>query len=673
MIAEILGRFHPLIVHLPIGIVVLAFVMELLGRRPAFTYLKDTVGFVLMVGFISALFAVITGWIMPKAGDFDAQLIRLHFWSALAFALVLLGVIFLFRSKHRLYFPTFCFALLLLLGTGHYGGSLTHGSNHLTEALNKPQAAKPIAEMRLYADLIQPILKRKCYSCHNLEKQKGGLLMSTIEGLMQGGENGPIILPQDAANSPLIQRIQLPLAEEEHMPPEGKVQITRDELQLLEWWINEGADFEQKVNDVQQPDPIKSILDKLEAKAFSGLKPISKKSIDKLRKADISISPLKEGSPFVSINLSRDTQLTASKLKALKSIAPNIRSLNLSFSNISDPMLAHLSGLKNLESLQLQQTQVSAKGIRHLEKLQNLRVLNLYATLVDDDVFQSFGKMKGLQTVYLWQSKVQAEQVKTFKKDFPDVAIHFEPDLSIFGDGALSPPQIISSKQLFEDTLEVQFRKTFNSSEIYYTLDGQQPDSSATLYTQPFFIDQTTQVKAIAAQEGWENSEVVDQVFIKAGVSFQSIQLSQPPHESYPGKGAQTLHDSRLGTVDFRDGNWLGYYGENLSASIDLGEPKSIKNLVVQSLEDTRSYIFHPKNIQILGSKNGKDYQLIESLTIPVSPEMHAAELKFFLLEFAPIEIQHLRIEIEGTLKNPDWHPAPGEKSWIFIGELGIG
>ena len=84
---------------------------------------------------------------------------------------------------------------VLLIGmiglTGHYGGMVTHGEEFLALPTEGPDDKIPENPI-IYKDVVFRILDDKCVSCHNPNKQKGELVMTSFDGLLQGGENGPI-------------------------------------------------------------------------------------------------------------------------------------------------------------------------------------------------------------------------------------------------------------------------------------------------------------------------------------------------------------------------------------------------------------------------------------------------------------------------------------------------
>ena len=680
MIAEILGRFHPLIVHLPVGILILAFLMELASRTKRYAAIKVALPFVLQMAVLTALLAFLTGWVMPKEGDFDENLIGLHLWSSLSMTIGSIALCYLVYQKNdlskKLYFPVFILTMILLSVAGHFGGSLTHGEGHLTKAIHKApkMVVMDVNTLAVYPDLITPILKKKCYSCHNEGKKKGELVMSNIEDLMKGGAEGPIIVKGDVGNSSLIQRAHLPIEDEAHMPPKGKIQLTKNEIKLIEWWINSGANFTAKVGAIEQPEEITKILKGYEKNSNTldpkGLQLLTPNIIANLAAQNITIIPASAESPFAYASFRRDSSLNKRKLKKLNDIAKNITELDLSFTNMDDAMMSQLSKFKNLQKLKLQNTKISSKGLKHLEKLEHLNLLNLYGTKVDDDGLVSLKKLSSLTTLFLWQTNVTDQAIKTFKNESPLVDVSHNIDDSVFGDAKLKAPTIIAAKDIFEDSLEITLGVNFKNVAIFYTLDGTLPDTNAMKYDSSFYIKKTTNIKAIAAKKTWMASDPVEKVIIKAGHTIASAKLSKPPNKKYPAEGVQSLFDFKKGTSSFSDGMWLGYEGENMTATLDLGAVKQIHNVVVGALEDTNSYIFFPKGVEVKTSTDGQSFRSIQKLEIPLAKAPHPSTTKSFLLDFESIAARYVQVHVKGTLKNPTWHANPGAKNWIFIDEI---
>ena len=156
-------------------------------------------------------------------------------------------------------------SLVTMMIGSHFGSNLTHGEGFVWQPLKGEEEIKEqkiTDSSSLFTAAIQPILRSKCYSCHNERKAKGELIMATDEDLLKGGKNGPIWKSGDAMNSHIIQNINLPEDDKKHMPPKGKPQLTNDEIDLLFTWIQSGADMKRTLKDYNDNDTLKVIASK---------------------------------------------------------------------------------------------------------------------------------------------------------------------------------------------------------------------------------------------------------------------------------------------------------------------------------------------------------------------------------------------------------------------------
>ena len=253
LISQFLGRLHPLIVHFPIGILFIAFFFECLSQFRSYNKLRAAVQPSLLVGVICAIVSVITGLILSEEGGYDDDLLERHKWLGIATA-ALAAMIYGFRLISGKYFQQkarrrtfhlilFVPLIILVSITGHYGGSMTHGADYLFAAAGNIETDDPGIKLKaiqdvdnavLYADLIQPILESRCYSCHSTRRQKGDLRLDGIDVIRRGGENGSIIEAGIPDSSALFVRLMLPLEHDDHMPPNEKPQPSSAEIALIQ-------------------------------------------------------------------------------------------------------------------------------------------------------------------------------------------------------------------------------------------------------------------------------------------------------------------------------------------------------------------------------------------------------------------------------------------------------
>jgi uncharacterized membrane protein len=269
-----LGRFHVLVLHLPIGILLLAVLLECMVRRPRFQALEPSVPIVWLAGAVSAVVTVALGYLHTTEGGFDGPGVNWHRWSGSALTLFAFLVWAWRAESPRTYAKGWPVAALgtvgLLIATGHFGGNLTHGSMFLVEYAPAPlqrlagvpeeHLPRPpvteIASADIYLDVVAPAFRKRCMSCHNDDKRRGELSLSSYDNLMQGGENGPVIVPRDPPMSELLRRISVPKDHVDFMPKDGKTPLTAQETAAIEWWIAVGAPNKGTLAELKAPEKV---------------------------------------------------------------------------------------------------------------------------------------------------------------------------------------------------------------------------------------------------------------------------------------------------------------------------------------------------------------------------------------------------------------------------------
>ncbi len=441
---EFLGHFHPLLVHLPIGILLIGLLLQFLSPKKEYEALKHAVPVVLLAGAVTGLFSCITGYLLSISDDYDKSLITWHMWMGIVTTLV---AFMLYVKETNDFFKvnkTFLSVglLVLILITGHLGGSLTHGSDYLSlkNIFNNDSvstaAIRPIANVQqaqVYTDIVKPILQTKCYSCHGPNKQKGKLRMDDSLKLMKGGKDGIVIEPGNADASEIIKRLMLPVDNDDHMPPKEKPQPTESQIALIHWWIANGAAFDKKVNQFSQDDKIKPMLTALqniseEIKQASDLpatpvEPVDANIIKQLKEKNILVLPVALNNNYVSANFVNDTTVDNNDLQLIAQLSKQLVSLKLSSTNITDDGLKTIAQCNNLIKLFLNDTHITDEGLKNLIPLKNLRYLNLVNTKVSANGISQLKTLSKLQSIYLYQTRVTKQDRAMLQRLFPKANI----------------------------------------------------------------------------------------------------------------------------------------------------------------------------------------------------------------------------------------------------------
>lgn len=443
-----IGRFHPVFVHLPIGFLLLAFLFEICSKFKRFENLGPAVPFTLILGAASALAAAITGYLLSQDGGYGEDLLWTHKWLGISVAVISLCAFILRQwfydnaQLKKLYTFLMWGMVICLMGAGHYGGSLTHGSDYLVQYMPEPIRSitgAPVVEAKsikqienldsanVFLDVIHPILDTRCVSCHNPEKYEGDLLLTSYDEILQGGESGPAVEAGSSERSEMVKRILLPERHDDRMPPSGKQQLTDDQKDLISWWVDSGAPMDQAISELEVPDDIMEKLNKLtvEGTDFLVRTEVSEPDttlINELNSGgEFRISRIAQNSNFLQVKNRSGAE--SINLNQLSPFSSQITWLDLSGAAVSDSSLTTLSDFENLTRLHLSQTNLVDSSLQHLKELEHLEYLNLYGTNITDEGLTNLLGLQSLQSLYVWQTGVTESGVEQLKSQLPNLQI----------------------------------------------------------------------------------------------------------------------------------------------------------------------------------------------------------------------------------------------------------
>ena len=439
VLKQLLGRLHPIIVHLPIGFIIFGLLLQWRDRNKK-EYAK-IIPVAYFWGGIAAVLACISGYLQYLSEGFAFDTVKWHLWSGIATALFSFLMYAKLKNLKAFSFltgiPLIALSIvffILISFTGHQGGTITHGEDFLVEPLpNSVKSALGFETFEekeivlteenwegklIYEDVIKPILNNKCASCHNPKKTKGELLLTSEKEILKGGENGEVIIAENASNSEMFVRMNLPIEDDDHMPPEGKTQPTKEEIKLVGAWIDAGHPFEGSIKDSGlEKDLFLSFFPKKYDNDYPDIE-ISEAfqdSIDSIEKIGIHVDLISKASNFLSVSCINKPAFSDSDFENLLPIKSQIARLDLGGTEVTDAIFEKLAMLPNLTILKLDNTSVTGKNIELLSSLEHLKSVNLTASEFEEEYLNGFSNFKKLQKVYLYKTKVQSNEIRTLK------------------------------------------------------------------------------------------------------------------------------------------------------------------------------------------------------------------------------------------------------------------
>ena len=450
--AQFIGRFHPLWVHLPIGILMVAILFDWLSKNSRFTNLKPAIGLLYLLGGVSAAFSCITGYLLSTGGEYEGGTVIQHQWMGIGVTLLAFIFYGLYRYSLSPKGLIAKFSAILFVGliswTGHLGGSLTHGEDYLFVHMPQPfkgwfigpeeevVVIEDVQEAKIYEDIVVPILKNNCYKCHSDKKQKGKLRLDSPEFIAKGGKSNALIVEAGIPDkSELIRRLLLPSNDEKHMPPKKKDELSKEEIALLEWWVQHGATYDKKVKEYPQTEEISSVLLALEQPIeiestpepefpVIDLPPPPIESIKALQEAQVVVLPVGDASQNIfSVNFVNVNTIDANKMNLLHPINDHIVWLRMSDAVLNDSLMQYIQQMPNLTKLYLDNTQITDQGLAKLTNLKQLKYLNVVETKLTIAGLKQLKALPKLEQLFIYQTQTSAEERKQLVNFFQPVEI----------------------------------------------------------------------------------------------------------------------------------------------------------------------------------------------------------------------------------------------------------
>ena len=293
--------------------------------------------------------------------------------------------------------------------------------------------------MLLFKDMILPAFQDKCISCHNQQKTKGGLDMSSYDLLLKGGKSGdPILVSGEPDESALYQRITMPADHDDYMPPEGKSPLSEVVVELIRWWIEKGGSATDTLGgghpDIAWQQQIEDYIPSLAMQQYlaSEARTARLKIAPKLRRLcfdlGLDVEPdLKSDSAYFVLSMRIPPQIitdeTLSKIMPYRDVFSRV---SLVSADITDEGLYYLGRMNNLKELILTKSCITGSGLAYLKGLSKLELLNLSHTDLTNAHVLQIMSLPSLKNVYLFNAEVDENVRAALDKSLDQTKVTFE-------------------------------------------------------------------------------------------------------------------------------------------------------------------------------------------------------------------------------------------------------
>lgn len=218
-------------------------------------------------------------------------------------------------------------------------------------------------------------------------------------------------------------------------------------------------------------------------------------------------------------------------------------------------------------------------------------------------------------------------------------------------------------------TVAIELNTEMPDADIYYTLDGTEPDLNSNQYTGAVDIDSSVELVAASFIEGEKVGKDSRVNFNLHLATAKPLTYEKPPHDKYPGLTDIALVNSLRGSRNFNDGDWQGFECEDLNVVIDLEKVEDLSKVTVGCLHQSGSWIFLPQQIKVQTSLDGKEFT-DAGATINNVPLQSEDQVMDFKVDISGTTARYLKVIVVNQGALPSWHGAAGSKAWLFVDEI---
>lgn len=659
-----IGHWHPLILHFPIVLILVTVIQYWRNDSHLSWYLAITT--------LLTLTSAITGFILSTEGGTKGNLILTHQWMGIAVSLLMVVWFYLQQAITKPQVKVLQGALVLLIVlTGHFGGMVTHGQNFLTiGSISNDEISSIPDNPNIYAHIVQPVFDRKCVSCHNDNKAKGELILTDFSSISKGGKNGSVL---DNANG-LLHRINLPMDDEDHMPPADEKQLDEDEFTILSSWLDQGASDELMYSDLADDSDLYQLvgrlIDQSNSDQWTDLPEISDEDITDVASDYCTIQRIFNGSDALQVIIFPHETFSSNELQQLKPIAKNTVELNLSNLPLTDKDIAFINSFENLEYLDLSGSTISDESYRALDKLQKLKTLKVYNTEIGDASIDLLASIPALSDLYIYKTSISEAGIQELISNNSALnVVNYAPEALEFK-SVLPVPIAAPENYFFREPFYVKLNHPLSNIDIKYTLDGSDPDENSLTINDSLLVDRNFTLKYYATKDGWESSAMDSMLFLKSDQEPSAYALTYSPDQKYLGVGKTLLFDMKKGSTNLGDDAWMAFKDNPFSLICEFENEMVISEVILSSMVNTDPYIFPPSNIKVYGGNRSDDVKLLGSFSPKKPQERIEQHFEFYTVDLIPASIKFIKIEVTPLKRIPRWHQGKGERGWFFIDEV---
>lgn len=201
---------------------------------------------------------------------------------------------------------------------------------------------------------------------------------------------------------------------------------------------------------------------------------------------------------------------------------------------------------------------------------------------------------------------------------------------------------------------------------IFYTTDNSLPTLDSKRYEGPIDINTTTNISAALCARDLEMQRLTSKMFYVSLATCKTPSFSVDPSKYYNSGGGFTLVNGIKARLPRLNNEWLGWSGNDMEATIDLGAEKDVSEIEADFLKEEVNWIYLPKEVTFLISEDGKTFQNVGVINKLVEENKKSA----VSIGFKKQKARYVRIIAKNAGKITAGKPGAGEDCWLFCDEI---
>lgn len=201
--------------------------------------------------------------------------------------------------------------------------------------------------------------------------------------------------------------------------------------------------------------------------------------------------------------------------------------------------------------------------------------------------------------------------------------------------------------------------------EIRYTLNNSEPDKNSTLYTDSIDITHAATVKTATFAGEIRKGEVL----------VLNINWNKATGKTIfsDNKRSYVLTNGLRGTDKYTDGEWCGWYDQDITFVLDLGKEEDVNEVGLGHVVNYGMGVHYPKSIKLLVSDDNNVFKEVGELNYGMDEIFQDG---FFTHEFIfgnlALKTRYLKFEIESPGACPAYHHRAGQGVWLYFDEIKV-